>query len=1041
MSAPAPTNPASTPGSGTLGAAGTPTTSYRPAGLPRAIGKFLVLEQLGQGAFGTVYKARDPELSRLVAIKVPRAGAFRDSADEERFLREARAAAQLDHPNIVRVLEVGCENGLPYTVSTFVEGPTLADRLTAGRPDFRTTVALVAQVGDALAYAHDRKVIHRDIKPGNILIDGEGRPHVADFGLARREEEATLTVEGDILGTPAYMSPEQASGKLDVVDGRSDVYALGVVLYELLTGERPFRGNTRMLLHQVLHDDPRPPRKLNDAVPRDLETICLKCLQKEPRRRYAGAGGLADDLRRFADGAPILARPSAAWERALKWARRRPAAAGLLTVSLVALTALVGGALWHNVQLQATLRDLATQRDGADRARADAEARREETRRHLYVARANLAQLAWQDAQVPRVLALLDAQRPGRAADSDLRAFEWHYLRRLCHSELLTLGRGERPDSLPARVSVGFSPDGSSLAVAGGDAAVDLWDARTGRLLHRLEGHTEPAGAVALSPKGERVASGGRDNTVRLWEAATGRLERTLRGHTAGVTAVAFAPDGRRVASASLDATVKVWDAASGQEVRTIRGHGDRVTGVAWSPDGTRLVSACSGANVLRVWDADTGRELFPCRGHEDFVGGVAYSPDGRRLASTSADKTVRLWDAATGQEVLTLRGHAWFTHGVAFSSDGRRLASTSEDRTVKVWDVATGRELMTIRGHQSPVCGVAFGAGDTRLASVGSDGTVKVWDATRPQEALALVGLTQRVTGVVFSTDGLRVAASSEEPTTAVRLWDAVTGRQLLAIAGPPLLRDALAFSADGRRLLGVSRARSLEAWDAATGQPLPAPAAAATFLVAACSADGRRVVALAADRSLGVWDTTTGREVFGTAAPGGPITRLALSRDGSRLAVATGDGTVGVWNVDAGESLCRLRGGWAGSPPMAFSPDAVALATAHGEDVTVWRVATGEQLQTLRGHPGGVACLAYSADGRRLATGGPNMAVNVWDLSTGEQVLTLKGHVSQLTCLAFSPDDVRLASGSGFRDRSVRIWNAVPLPEEVGRGAPPDP
>src|SRR5262249_34261454 len=307
----------------------TDTTTDPANGVHQKLGRFELLGVLGHGAFGTVYKAHDPELDRPVAVKVPRAGNLAGPQELDRFLREARSAAQLRHPAIVPVHEVGQRDGLPYLVSDFVPGVTLADQLSARRPGFREAAELVAAVADALQYAHEQGVVHRDIKPSNIMLTEDGRPWVMDFGLAKREAgEVTMTVEGQVLGTPAYMAPEQARGEGHAVDGRGDVYSLGVVLYQLLTGELPFRGTQRMLLHQVLHDEPRAPRSLNDRIPPDLETICLKAMAKEPAPRYLVAEALAQDIRQFLAGQPIQAKPAGWVEEAWRWSRRNPSLAG-----------------------------------------------------------------------------------------------------------------------------------------------------------------------------------------------------------------------------------------------------------------------------------------------------------------------------------------------------------------------------------------------------------------------------------------------------------------------------------------------------------------------------------------------------------------------------------------------------------------------------------------------------------------------------------------------------------------------------------------
>jgi WD40 repeat protein/serine/threonine protein kinase len=1047
-----------------------------PVELERGVlGDFRIFQEIGRGGMGIVYEAEQISLGRRVALKVLPFAAAMDPKQLQRFKNEAQAAAHLQHTNIVPVYYVGCERGVHFYAMQYIEGQTVAavihhlrlgERGGVGRraggvsplmtlksPDrrlhqganaprspevattppvavlstehsttsqafFRTVARFGVQAAEALEHAHQLGVIHRDIKPANLLVEAGGRLWVTDFGLAHCQSQPALTMTGDVVGTLRYMSPEQALAKRVAVDARTDIYSLGVTLYELLTLQPPYNGRDREeLLRQIAFEEPRLPSRWNPALPAELETIVLKAMAKSAEERYATAQELADDLKRYLKDEPIRARRPTLVQRAKKWMRRHQPVVWTAGLALVAMLLLaVVGLAASNILIT--------------REKAQTDAAKHDLEGHLYAKNIALAEREW------------DANNFGRAEDllekcpQHLRGWEWDYV--------MGLRRGNPP---PFRGhtgdvgSVAFHPNGRLLVSAGNEGKIKVWEMNTSKEIFTREGSSSPYFSVAaFSPDGRYFAGlvGWKD--LKVWDAATGEEVCVFRGHTKQLVHFAFSPDSQHIASCSYDQTIRIWDVANRRPPRILQGNTSSLQSVAFSRDGKVLCSTDGGS--VRLWDMATGEVCGTLEGHTEQVKLAVFSRDGTRIASSSGAPLVYrgvggeviVWDAATGQRLHTLLGHKGLVSALVFSADGRRLATAGYDQTVKIWDLATAQEVLTLRGHSDWVYSLAFSADGRWLASASADKTVRLWDATPLKDKPTPELRTLRhhrgyVTSVAYSPDGRSLASTGLDQT--VQICDPISGRVVRKLERHTGGVNHVVFSTDGKLLASASLDQTVKVWDAQTGGNLHSFREHNSVVQDVVFGPDQRLASVCWGLSLRIWDARTGKVFLPLEKVHEDMVHsLALSPDGRLLATAAHDMTVRIRDAETGKLIHTLKHDGR-LTSVAFSPDGRLLASAGMEGIVrIFETSSWAEVRIFPGHKRWIWCVRFSPDGRRLASVGNDAIVHLWDVNSGQEVRALHGHTDCIECVAFRPDGKQIATASW--DGTIKIWDAAT--EEVG-------
>ncbi len=985
----------------------------------RSIGDYELTAEIARGGMGVVYRARQSSLDREVALKMILVGHWASDAQVERFRLEARASARLDHPHIVPILELGEHEGWHYFTMKLIDGEDLARQMSAGkwpaatRTDQERIARLLEPVAAAVHFAHQRGILHRDLKPTNILIDQAGAPYVTDFGLAKLiEETSEATHSSAVLGTPAYMAPEQAAGRTADITVAADIYSLGAVLYELLGGRPPHRANTPLeTIRQVVEQEIAPLPRLNPAVDPDLATLCGKCLRREPGDRYGSAQELADDLGRWLRREPIQARAVTAFEKFGYWVRRNPGTAALSGALLlvILLTAVISSGLAVRM------------REARDEARLSADENRRRLVSLLVDTGLNAVTSGDPALSLPWLVAALQADAGDPARELPHRTRIASVLNEL--PELRALWFHDRLIQHAA-----FSRDGAKAATASYDGTVRVWDTATGAEIGLPRRHTNDGPGltllfhVAFSPDGTRIVSAGNLD-ARVWDVASGRLIVQPLAHSNAVRVASFSPDGLRIMTASIDRTVRVWNAVTGDALTEPLRHEAGVLTAAWSPDG-RFVASGGRDRLVKVWNAATGQLQSSTPTHDGEISHVEFNPGGEHLVTASRSTNVRVWRALDGVEVAALKNAGGVRHA-SFSPDGRWLLTSGTDHIARIWDWRAGREERVLPHRVESVVWVGWSADGQRALTAGPS-RMQVWDTKSGEPFTPPLPHTHTLTHGELSADGTLALGVSLDGTA--RLW------KLPVATTPSAVHKSLlrAFGPDGRHAVVHKPDGAMALWDLRERREIGSLPAAIKDAYAHAFDDPTRRLALYRDGKISIHERAT--DAVGDRSLAAPFVEraswtgpercsLRLSQDG-RLVALFGPPEVRIFEALTGNPVGEPLLHRALIRHVAFSPDGRRLLSVSDDSTArVWEIATGRPLTEPMTHDDVIVFGAFSPDGEQVVTTGYDGTARVWDAATGRTRLSPLRHGGLVLAAEFSADKrllVTVAAGN-----QVRVWS----------------
>jgi WD40 repeat protein/serine/threonine protein kinase len=1032
------------------------------------IDRYTLLEQIGEGGFGSVWAAEQKEpVRRRVALKIIKLGMDTKQV-VARFEAERQALAMMDHPNIAKVLDAGAtDTGRPFFVMELVKGVPILEYCDKQKLDTKSRLDLFTKVCNAIQHAHQKGIIHRDIKPSNVMItlhDGVPVPKVIDFGIAKATnaeltEKTIYTRHRQMIGTPAYMSPEQAEMSGLDIDTRSDIYSLGVLLYEMLTGTTPFtdeelaNAGLEGMMRMIREIEPQRPsirftslgqtaahtaaqrsvdiQRLGLLLRGDLDWIVMKCLEKDRTRRYETASSLAADIGRHLGDEPVVAGPPSAVYKFRKFVKRhrRGVAAAAIVSAAVVLGGLgtAAGLVWaldERARAETSEQQALLDRDAASTARDSAQA-------SSYALGVQLAAQYLTDSQP------ILAQQALRESAEAMRGWEWRWLNSMADSSI-----GQLVGHADGVVDSCFDPAGTVIATASWDKTARLWDARTDALLLTLSSHEADLTSIGFDRTVRRVATASINGQVIVWHVSDGTVALRIKTGDSAVNDLAFSPDDRFIATVMSNGDLALWNAETGSLVyRLESAHGRGALSVDFSQDGELIVTA-GRDNMARVWEAANGEQYVSMR-HDNRVNRAVFSYDNTMIATASSRGHVQIWDVEAGKRIARLTEAPERFQSVAFDPRAKLVAAATADNTVVVWDLDSKIELSRMLGHTDQVMSVSFSPTGSRILTASLDGTARVWSTGNIERQVIQFG--NELTSARFLPGSDRLIAAGWKGGAAV--VDVPSGESV-QLDGHGGRVNEIAISPDGQTIATAAEDESVRMWDASTRDLIAVlEGHEGGALAVAFDPTGDLLATGSLDAVVRVWDRKTHELVRSMRGHQGSIDAVAFSPNGSRLVSASGDGTARVWNRDTGEVELILEGHAGGVRSAVFSPDGTTIATASGAfrstrfnfsadrtrarglddgDATarLWNAESGDMLHVLSGHQGGVVSAAFSPDGSRLATASHDGTARIWRVSDGQFLVSIGGHTDNVESVQFSPDGSRVLTAS--KDGTARIWSS---------------